>query len=67
MDPMWRYVIRCGLTGVAAAASSLLTAMPGLNVDDGIMAGLLGLIAALSYAGIGAGSVKLEPDIGRTE
>lgn len=66
MDPMWRYVIRSGLTGVAAAASSLLTSMPGLTVDDGIVAGLLGVLAALSYAGIGASSSKLEPEVGRT-
>ena len=40
--------------------------MPGLTVDDGIMAGLLGLLAGLSYAGIGAASASVEPSIGRS-
>jgi hypothetical protein len=62
---MWRYVLRAFLTGVAAAASSLLTAMPGLDLDDLIMAGLLGLLGGLSYAGIGAASTNVEPHIGR--
>lgn len=67
MDPIWRYVIRAVLTGVSAAASSLLTAMPGLTLDDLIVAGLLGLLGGLGYAGIGAASPALEPGVGRTE
>lgn len=66
MDPIYRYVLRAVLTGVASAASSLLTAMPGLSLDDLIIAGLLGLIGGLGYAGIGAASPKIEPDVGRT-
>ena len=67
MSATGRYVLRCFLTGVAAAASSLLTAMPGLTLDDAIMAGLLGLLAGLSYAGIGAASTTVEPGVGRGE
>lgn len=66
MNATGRYVLRAVLTGVAGAATSLLTAMPGLTVDDGIMAGLLGVLAGLSYAGIGAASSTVEPSIGRT-
>lgn len=67
MSATARYVLRCVLTGVAASVSSLVTAMPGFTVDDAIMAALLGILAALSYAGIGAASSAVEPSIGRTE
>jgi hypothetical protein len=67
MSATARYVFRVCLFGVSAAASSLLTAMPGLSIDDGITAALLGLLGALGYAGIGAASQNVEPTIGRSE
>jgi hypothetical protein len=59
-----RYVVRCALTGIASAASSLLTALPGVSLDDLVQAGLLGVIFGLGYAGIGAASPQVEPHIG---
>lgn len=59
------YAVRTFLTGVAAAASSLLTSLPDLTTDDWLQAGLLGVVLGLGYAGIGAASSKLEPGIGR--
>lgn len=58
------YVIRVILTGVAAAASSLLTALPGLTGDDLVGALLLGVVFGLGYAGIGYGSSSIEPGVG---
>lgn len=66
MNATARYVLRCVLSGVSAAASSLLTALPGISLDDAVQAGLLGVIFALAYAGIGAASANVEPNIGRT-
>lgn len=65
MTPNVVYIVRVLLTGVAAAASSLLTSLPGLTGDDWLTAGLLGVVLGLGYAGIGAASTRIEPDIGR--
>lgn len=64
MSPPAIYVIRTILTGVAAAASSLLTALPGISGDDLIGAVLLGIVFALGYAGIGVASATIEPSVG---
>lgn len=60
-----RYVLRSFLSGVSAAASSLLTALPGISMDELMQAGLLGVLFGLGYAGIGAASQNIEPAIGR--
>lgn len=65
MSPTAVYVIRTLLTGVSAAASSLLTALPGLTSDDIIGAILLGVVFALAYAGIGVASATVEPGVGK--
>lgn len=64
MSPTATYAVRVFLTGVAAAASSLLTALPGITGDDLIGAVLLGLVFGLSYAGIGVASSNVEPNVG---
>lgn len=64
MSPTVVYIVRVFFTGVAAAASSLLTALPGISSDDLIGAVLLGIVFALGYAGIGYGSSNIEPGVG---
>lgn len=67
MSPTVVYIVRVFFTGVAAAASSLLTALPGITGDDLIGAVLLGIVFALGYAGIGYGSTSIEPSIGNKQ
>lgn len=65
MSPAARYALRTVLTGLSAFCSSLLTALPGITVDDLVGALLLGAIFGLSYAGIGQVSANVEPNVGR--
>lgn len=62
------YVIRTVAFGVGVGLSSLASSMVGSDLTWGevVLAVSLGWGGALSYAGIGAASTKLEPDIGRT-
>lgn len=66
MNATARYLLRCALSGVAAAQASLLTAAlaDGINGNDILIAGLLAIGAALAYAGIGAAVPQVEPHIG---
>jgi hypothetical protein len=59
-----RYALRCSLFGIAGAVGSLQQALPGISGDEAVEAGLLGIGAALAYAGIGAASGAVEPFIG---
>ena len=63
-----RYVLRCVLVGVAVAASSLQASAYGSSIDQGevINAVLAAIVGALAYAGIGAASPQVEPNIGNT-
>lgn len=63
-----RYVLRSSLAGVAAADASLVTAAlnGGIGWDDGVIGLLLGVGSALAYAGIGAATKPVEPNIGNT-
>lgn len=64
MNATARYAFRVFATGLSAACSSLLTSMPGLTTDDIIGAVLLGVVFGLGYAGIGAASSSVEPNVG---
>lgn len=66
LNPEIRYAVRATLTGVSAAASSLLTALPDIDASELEQAGLLGIVFGLAYAGVGAASTNVEPHIGRT-
>lgn len=61
-----RYVLRCILFGVSAFLVSLQASATGsdLTGDEVLYAAIAGGIAALSYAGIGAASPAVEPNIG---
>lgn len=62
-----RYVVRSSLFGVSAFLVSLQASALGSSItsDEVVNAGLAGGIAALAYAGIGAVSKNVEPNIGR--
>lgn len=61
-----RYVLRCVLFGVAAFLVSVQASATGsdLTGDEVLYAVIAGGIAALAYAGIGAASPAVEPNIG---
>ena len=61
-----RYVLRCVLFGVSALLVSLQASSAGSDLESGeiVQALIAGGIAALAYAGIGAASPAVEPNIG---
>jgi len=61
-----RYALRCTLFGVSAFLVSLQAAATGssLTGSEAVYALIAGGIAALAYAGIGAASPNVEPNIG---
>lgn len=61
-----RYVLRCFLFGVSALLVSLQASSDGSDLTSGEVwhAIIGGGIAALVYAGIGAASPAVEPNIG---
>lgn len=59
-----RFALRSCLVGVASAASVLLTSLP-IDSLDAQKAALTFIVAALSYAGIGAAVPAVEPSIGK--
>ena len=65
---MTGYVIRTVAFGVGVGLSSLASSMVGSDLTwaEVVLAVSLGWGGALSYAGIGAASTKLEPNVGRT-
>ena len=64
--PASRYVLRSVLFGVSAFLVSLQASALGSSLDWGevINAAIAGGIAGLAYAGIGAASASVEPNIG---
>jgi sugar (pentulose or hexulose) kinase len=62
-----RYALRCVLFGVSALLVSLQASASGSDITQGevINALIAGGIAALAYAGIGAGFKQVEPSIGK--
>jgi len=63
MNATTRYVVRCALVGLFAAAGTLIALEP-LSWSDALHGLLTGLVAAGGYAGIGAAS-PVEPSVGR--
>lgn len=63
-----RYVLRCVLFGVSAVLVSLQASSAGSDLSQGevVQALIAGGIATLAYAGIGAASPAVEPNIGNT-
>ena len=63
-----RYALRCVLFGVSAVLVSLQASAAGSDLQRGevLQALIAGGIAALAYAGIGAASPAVEPNIGNT-
>jgi hypothetical protein len=61
-----RYVLRCALVGIASVLVSLQASSAGTDLHWGevLQAFIAGGIAALAYAGIGAASTSVEPNIG---
>lgn len=61
-----RYVLRAVLFGVSAVLVSLQASSAGSDLSQGevVQALIAGGIAALAYAGIGAASSSVEPNIG---
>ena len=61
-----RYVFRCVLFGVSAVLVSLQASSAGSDLQSGevVQALIAGGIAALAYAGIGAASSNVEPNVG---
>lgn len=69
MSPTARYVLRCFLFGLSALLVSLQASSSGsdLQSSEVLQAFIAGGIAALAYAGIGAASARVEPEIGKVE
>lgn len=66
MSATSRYVLRCFLFGLSAFLVSLQASALGssLNQTEVLNAAIAAGIAALAYAGIGAASPSVEPNIG---
>ena len=64
--PTARYVLRCFLFGVSAFLVSLQASALGSGLENNeiVNALIAGGIAGLAYAGIGAASSSVEPNIG---
>lgn len=60
-----RYALRCTLFGIASLLVSLQASSAGSDLTQGevVQAVIAGALAALSYAGIGAASSSVEPNI----
>lgn len=58
-----RFALRSFLFGVSAVATTLFVSLP-VDTVDVEKAFLAGVIAALSYAGIGAAVPAVEPSVG---
>lgn len=65
-SPTARYVLRCFLVGVAALLVSLQASAAGSALDNNeiVQAFIAAGIAGLAYAGIGAVSTAVEPNVG---
>jgi hypothetical protein len=61
-----RYVLRCVLFGISGLLVSLQASSAGSDLQSGevVQALIAGGLAALGYAGIGAGFSAVEPNIG---
>jgi hypothetical protein len=67
MSPYLAYAIRIAATGLFFANGILLAVAASaavIDTSDLLLAGLTGLQGALTYAGIGAVSKTLEPEVG---
>lgn len=62
-----RYVLRCALVGLASLLVSLQASASGSALDNNeiLQAFIAAGIAALAYAGVGAASRSVEPNIGK--
>lgn len=63
-SPGARYALRCVLVGIAFLVGSLTGNLPGIDGNELIEGLLAGAGASLAYAGLGALSPVIEPNIG---